>query len=92
MEPNWPCFASAYSSRTTDRASRRRSAASNRRESSAWRLARRRIAGASTLAERSVDFVPFFTILDAVYAQRHDQAVVLALIQILWDAVEIVFQ
>lgn len=42
----------------------------------------------STLLERSVDFTPFFAILDAVYPKRHDQVLLLALMQALWDSTD----
>lgn len=42
----------------------------------------------STLLERSVDFDPFFTVLDAIYPRRHDQVLLLALMQVLWDAID----
>lgn len=42
----------------------------------------------STLLERSVDFDPFFVIFDAVYRERFDQVILLALMQVLWDSTD----
>lgn len=42
----------------------------------------------STLLERSVDFSPFFLIFDAMYGDRRDQLMLLALMQVLWDSTD----
>lgn len=42
----------------------------------------------STLLERSVDFSPFFLIFDAMYGDRRDQLMLLALMQVLWDSID----
>jgi hypothetical protein len=39
----------------------------------------------STLLHRSVDFVPFFEMLQEAYPRSDDQAVLLAAVQLLWD-------
>ena len=42
----------------------------------------------STLLHRSTDFTEFFAVLQAVYTERHDQAVALAAVQLLWDGTD----
>jgi hypothetical protein len=42
----------------------------------------------SLLLERSVDFSPFFLIFDAMYQDRRDQLMLLALMQVLWDSTD----
>ncbi|SNY69638.1 hypothetical protein [Paractinoplanes atraurantiacus] len=42
----------------------------------------------STLLQRSVDFAPFQQLLDQSYPDKHDQQLVFALIQMLWDRAE----
>ena len=42
----------------------------------------------STLLSRSVDFDPFFFVIDTSYPDPKDQAVLLALVQTLWDSAD----
>ncbi|XVV09907.1 hypothetical protein ACQP2X_34370 [Actinoplanes sp. CA-131856] len=42
----------------------------------------------STLLQRSVDFAPFQQLLDQSYPDKHDQQLIFALIQMLWDRAE----
>ena len=42
----------------------------------------------STLLHRSTDFAEFFAVLEAVYPARHEQAVGLAAVQLLWDGTD----
>ena len=42
----------------------------------------------STLLHRSIDFAEFFGVLAAVYVERHEQAVALAAVQLLWDGTD----
>ncbi len=42
----------------------------------------------STLLHRSIDFAEFFGVLAAVYIERHEQAVALAAVQLLWDGTD----
>ena len=42
----------------------------------------------STLLHRSVDFAPFFSMLEMSYANTQDQAILLATVQMLWDSTD----
>lgn len=42
----------------------------------------------STMLQRSVDFDPFFFVIDTSYPDPKDQAVLLALVQTLWDSAD----
>ncbi|MCA9539099.1 MAG: hypothetical protein KC620_09430 [Myxococcales bacterium] len=42
----------------------------------------------SILLQRSVDFDPFFLILDGVYQDRRDQQVLLGMMGVLWDSID----
>jgi hypothetical protein len=43
----------------------------------------------SILLSRSVDFSKYFTVLDAAYPRRVDQQLVYAILQMLWDRIEV---